>query len=111
MDERQLDEFTKQLDRFDSLIITGPERAAIIRLARLGLWAEKHGVPAIRETLTNVALDWYIQQFARDTTPAINASGIAAVIHNQEIRDRARMAFEQLREALAALPKENSTKT
>lgn len=56
---------------------------------------------ALREILSNVALDWYVAQFHEDETPGGERSGILAKYHNSELRKRASIAFEEAREALA----------
>lgn len=53
--------------------------------------------------LGNVALDWYVQQFAKDQAPQGYDSGSAALIHNLETSQRAGAEFERIRLALAEL--------
>lgn len=64
------------LDRTGNSTVT-VEMKDLIRLARLGLWAENHGVPKLKES---IAL--------------------------QERQSRQRKSYDVLMEALAALPKE-----
>lgn len=60
---------------------------------------------ALEGMMNNVALDWYVQQFAKDTTPKGDSSGIAARIHNEEVSARIAQRLEEARQALAALTK------
>lgn len=56
---------------------------------------------AAENLLSNVALDWYVQQVARPEAPTVSSSGIAAKVHNSETAQRAAAAFERLRKAVA----------
>lgn len=80
----------------------------VYSLARLGLWAEKHGVDALHGILSNVGLDWYMQQFGKDETPNGLNSGIASRIHNIETKERVVTAFLNANSALAALPRKKN---
>jgi hypothetical protein len=60
IDEEQLEECadTDQIEvclRGHSILFLGEEAAELIRLARLGLWAEKHGIPALESYSGEVA--------------------------------------------------------
>lgn len=57
-------------------------------------------VEALEDMLKNVSLDWYMQQFGKDTSPQPPTTGIAAKIHNQETMDRVLVAFANARDAL-----------
>lgn len=52
IDENRLDEMEGHIGASSVCVCVGApsEGTELIRLARLGLWAEKHGVPAMRET-------------------------------------------------------------
>lgn len=52
----------------------------------------------LEHILTDVSLEWYVQQFAQ--TPAPGSSGTVAAIHNKELINRAGVAFERGRTAL-----------
>lgn len=55
---------------------------------------------ALRGILSTVALDWYIEQFAKDEKPHGCSTGIAARVHNRELILRIRTAFERARKVL-----------
>lgn len=109
IDEKLLDKREQALRPAITGTFPADDARELIRLARLGLWAEEHGVTAVEGLLSNVSLDWYAQQFGRDTTPSGASSGAASVIHNQDTHERAARAFQRLREALAALPKKETS--
>lgn len=56
---------------------------------------------ALEDLLSNVALDWYVQQFAQKEVVDSLSSGLVQRIHNEELVYRAKMAFEKARKALA----------
>jgi len=56
---------------------------------------------ALDKILRNVAIDWYVQQFAKSTEPSDPSSGIIGLIHNKDTSDRAKAAFSIAREVLA----------
>jgi len=58
---------------------------------------------ALTGLLSNAAMDWYCEQFARDETPRGMSSGVVSKIHNIELRDRALAAYERARSVLAEL--------
>jgi hypothetical protein len=60
---------------------------------------------ALESILSNVALDWYVQQFAKDETPRLGTSGIAAKIHNIETLQRIKISFERARQTLDGVSK------
>ena len=53
----------------------------------------------LNHLLSNVACDWYVDQFTKSTAP--NTS--AARIHNSEVNKRAKIAFMMAREFLSRL--------
>lgn len=55
--------------------------------------------------LKNVACDWYVDKFRKDTTPTGASTGIAKIFYNKELEQRAFIAFEELREALSEYQK------
>lgn len=50
--------------------------------------------------LSNVALDWYVDQYRKDESPSGIATGVVAKIYNRDIEERTKRAFEKGREAL-----------
>lgn len=57
-------------------------------------------VKSLRDILSTVSLDWYVQQFAQSETSQGMSSGIVAKIHNSELRSRTVRAFENARNSL-----------
>lgn len=57
-------------------------------------------IASLEDILRNVALDWYIEVFSRDTRPQGTSTGTVAQIHNKELVQRARIAFEKARREL-----------
>ncbi len=80
-----------------------PHLESALQAANTKVERMEKAVEATREIMSNVALDWYVQHFGKDTTPNGAGSGIAAHIHNQGVQNRAAIAFERARKALAAM--------
>lgn len=49
IDEKRLDELLKQTDSFDTVICKDNEAKELIRLARIGLWAEQYAIPDLKK--------------------------------------------------------------
>jgi hypothetical protein len=56
---------------------------------------------ALKDILETVSLEWFVQQFGRDTTASGQSTGIVARIHNQDMQDRIKATLERARCTLA----------
>jgi hypothetical protein len=104
IDEKRLDEIIQI--HWDGLppniCIRKGELSELIRLARLGLWAEKHGIPAIKLTDENL---WF------DPVERGACMGCEANLHDNCIGKHMQLDgdpchIQIAHEALAALPKD-----
>ncbi len=81
IDEKRLDEWSTWLR--DQPACTIDEIEGFIRLARLGLWAEKHGIEALLEIreenerfAESAVMDWYgVQDIASKALAALPKQG------------------------------------
>lgn len=60
---------------------------------------------ALENLLRTVSLDWYVSLFAKPEVPSQFGSSVPAMIHNQELAQRATIAFTEARETLTAYQK------
>lgn len=98
--EKWLDENSKLAASSEAVVYKAELAQELIRLERLGLWAEKYGVPAVRK-----AVLWQ-QDLAEHQEPLLRRGLERAIDKWDEATDFAVMDFKPLMDALEALPKE-----